>query len=419
MELEATGGKQARATRAILAVDRLSALPDCLIHHIMSFMKARQVVQTCVLSTRWTHLWRSVPCLDIDLEEFKTTSTNNNCSKEDWMKFEDFTDHLLIPNKISIALLDTFRLNVRDTNLYCKQQTTRWIRHGIKYSSQQPSIQRDLLGSCSWRLKRLHLSHIYLEDCFAQHVSSGCPYLEDLVLQGCRCELQEITSHSLKSLVLENCNCWRLSAITSPTLKSLVINGGNNSRDLLVITAHAVAYLLLDVTVYRFPGGISLNKMPSLAKASIQLQTNDMEDKLRVDKFKFLDGVSNASSFVMSGLQTMILCEGFPTFPHFNNLKTLLLDECDLSDNFQILGHFLRNSPNLEKLTLCRCMAPIKLTTKLKECLNLVGVQCKNLKLTEIIYEDEDDHDDVHTLVQVFQSISGNLPNNNIKTRQS
>jgi hypothetical protein len=31
--------------------DRLSALPDCLLHEIMSRMRARQVVQMCVLST--------------------------------------------------------------------------------------------------------------------------------------------------------------------------------------------------------------------------------------------------------------------------------------------------------------------------------------------------------------------------------
>jgi hypothetical protein len=30
--------------------DRLSALPDALLHHIMSFLKAWEVVRTCTLS---------------------------------------------------------------------------------------------------------------------------------------------------------------------------------------------------------------------------------------------------------------------------------------------------------------------------------------------------------------------------------
>src|SRR5687767_14211256 len=107
MELEAIGKRlRISSGSSSLAGDRLTSLPDCLIHHIMSFLKARQVVQTCVLSTRWRHLWRSVPCLDIDQDEFKAAGSNRITEKEQ-EDFEDFTDHLLIPNNISIALLDT------------------------------------------------------------------------------------------------------------------------------------------------------------------------------------------------------------------------------------------------------------------------------------------------------------------------
>uniref|UniRef100_A0A8R7U1I5 F-box domain-containing protein n=1 Tax=Triticum urartu TaxID=4572 RepID=A0A8R7U1I5_TRIUA len=52
------------------SVDRLSALPNDLLHAVLSRLKARQVVRTCVLSARWRHLWRSVPCLRIDQREF-------------------------------------------------------------------------------------------------------------------------------------------------------------------------------------------------------------------------------------------------------------------------------------------------------------------------------------------------------------
>lgn len=76
MELEKAFRKRARASGGCSAggPDWLSALPDCLLHVIMSFMKARQVVQTCVLSKRWRHLLRSVPCLDVDHDEFKKTA---------------------------------------------------------------------------------------------------------------------------------------------------------------------------------------------------------------------------------------------------------------------------------------------------------------------------------------------------------
>jgi hypothetical protein len=45
------------------------------------------------------------------------------------------------------------------------------------------------------------------------------------------------------------------------------------------------------------------------------------------------------------------------------------------------------------------------------QCLNLVDVQCENLKHIEIIYKD----DDVRQLVELLLSISASLPKNNIK----
>ncbi|XP_057435325.1 F-box/FBD/LRR-repeat protein At4g00160-like [Lotus japonicus] len=46
-------------------VDRISALPDEMLHHILSFLPTENAVATGVLSKRWTHLWRSVPVLDL------------------------------------------------------------------------------------------------------------------------------------------------------------------------------------------------------------------------------------------------------------------------------------------------------------------------------------------------------------------
>ncbi|OEL16785.1 hypothetical protein BAE44_0022195, partial [Dichanthelium oligosanthes] len=111
----------------------LSALPDCLLHVIMSSLNARQVVQTCVLATRWRHLWRSVPCLDIDLDEFGaaapvseghsdsdldssdsdrdiSNSDDNKGKEKERGDFEDFTQNLM--HRCNIALLDSFSLNV-------------------------------------------------------------------------------------------------------------------------------------------------------------------------------------------------------------------------------------------------------------------------------------------------------------------
>ncbi|EEC66518.1 hypothetical protein OsI_32637 [Oryza sativa Indica Group] len=50
--------------------DWLGDLPEEVLHHIMSFLDARQAVRTCVLSRRWRNLWRTVPCINADFDEF-------------------------------------------------------------------------------------------------------------------------------------------------------------------------------------------------------------------------------------------------------------------------------------------------------------------------------------------------------------
>ncbi|XP_057425993.1 F-box/LRR-repeat protein At3g26922-like [Lotus japonicus] len=52
--------------------DRLSDLPDCVLLHILSFVKARNAVQTCILSTRWKDLWKSLPSLILLSPDFST-----------------------------------------------------------------------------------------------------------------------------------------------------------------------------------------------------------------------------------------------------------------------------------------------------------------------------------------------------------
>jgi hypothetical protein len=43
--------------------DRLSELPDCILHNILSFLSAKGAVQTSVLSPRWKYLWKRLPTL--------------------------------------------------------------------------------------------------------------------------------------------------------------------------------------------------------------------------------------------------------------------------------------------------------------------------------------------------------------------
>jgi len=52
--------------------DRLSDLPNGVLLHILSLLDTKHAVQSCVLSTRWRHLWKSIPTLTLYASSFST-----------------------------------------------------------------------------------------------------------------------------------------------------------------------------------------------------------------------------------------------------------------------------------------------------------------------------------------------------------
>lgn len=57
-------------------VDRISALSDALVRHILSFLPTIYAVWTSLLSSRWNNLWNSLPNVDFDDEDFHTKRTD-------------------------------------------------------------------------------------------------------------------------------------------------------------------------------------------------------------------------------------------------------------------------------------------------------------------------------------------------------
>jgi hypothetical protein len=245
--------------------DRLSDLPDCLLHSILSLLKARQVVQTCVLSRRWEHIWRSVPCLDIDHRDLGSSVE----------LFEEFADNLLA-RRCASSPLDTFRLNAGPTCCTSSSSPCRWIRRAFKYHS--PAVV-DVRGGASHRvvlrpllpgphrLARLHLHNACLleghdaQGQLASALASGFPVLQALELRNCSYWLRRIESSSLKSLTIHSCH--------------------NNAKEDVVIAAPRLASLRLGILFNRERrhrrylqlrgGGFTVSEAPSLVDASISV----------------------------------------------------------------------------------------------------------------------------------------------------
>lgn len=66
----------------IMEDDRISLLPDSLLHHILSTFNTKFVVQTCLLSKRWKTLWTLIPTLNFDYNSFSSSSSFNYDDEE-------------------------------------------------------------------------------------------------------------------------------------------------------------------------------------------------------------------------------------------------------------------------------------------------------------------------------------------------
>ncbi|KAI3931690.1 hypothetical protein MKW92_037838 [Papaver armeniacum] len=101
-------------------VDKISNLPDSLIHHIYSFLPTKCVLSTCILSKRWKYISNSVPSLDF--REWQT-HLEEDCAlhAQNIMNFLDTV--LFVHEKPKIQ---KFLLNVGES--FDETRVNRWIR---------------------------------------------------------------------------------------------------------------------------------------------------------------------------------------------------------------------------------------------------------------------------------------------------
>ncbi|TVU16832.1 hypothetical protein EJB05_36987 [Eragrostis curvula] len=365
--------------------DRIGALPDGILHQVLSFVPAEQAVRTCVLAKRWRHLWKSAPGLCIGcFRNYKPVSV---------AALRRFVDPLFLHRRASP--LDTCKLRIGDFSKDGDEDKVNlWFRHAVACKVREFTLHVErndyvdpwrLLDDrhlVSQHLTRLKLHCVQCHDNFLDFAS--CPTLEHLEFEYCFFALAtKISSESIKSLSIIDCpvsDDFRLR-IYAPNLISLYLDEFWGMAPIL-------------------------ENMPSLVEAFVRV-TNifaDWCDKL-CDNGKdchceYCDSgnIGNGSSVLLEGLskarklalisepQMMLLKEDLASCMHchqltlplrklshlfalqlvqfifrrdlrwcptFTMLKTLLLNDywC-VPDDLSPLACMLEHSPVLEKLTL-------------------------------------------------------------------
>ncbi|CAA0817950.1 F-box/FBD/LRR-repeat protein [Striga hermonthica] len=324
-------------------LDRLGALPDDVLVHILSFLPTTRLsVCTSVLSRRWRSLWAYVPFLSF---------RNDDCFDR---RLEDIVTEVLSAHKGQT--IHTFRLtdddsvgdfeiegwiatlvsrNVRNISIFLSyfDDTIRFMMHNCLLMCE--TLVELRIGAyvvlpaagdvCLPALKRL-----YLEGAESlPRLISGCPVLEELSI---------VNFHTPENL-----------EICSPTLLRLELNiqpddHGFDGNKYFWVKLLTPALRFLNMIEYVFDN-ISTGTLGSLAVANVSL---GCESRF---KLEFLGKLCNVGSLDLCHGVMEISDSTFSALTgKFHNLTKLTL-----SADWHFLSFFLANADNLQVLTIRGC----------------------------------------------------------------
>nr|XP_051206439.1 F-box/LRR-repeat protein At1g52650-like [Lolium perenne] len=341
--------------------DRLSDLPEGLLHHLLSLLPAHEAVRTCVLARRWRHLWMSAPGLLVIVpKEFQSTG-----------RFEHFVNRLLLLRgaaplescQFSLCRLyydSKFTLNAFFTAI--APHLGGWILTALE---RQVKVLRVYIGDfdlhlppqplSSLHLTTLDLDNVITKDSFLDF--SGCPALLNLTMACCDARARRISSQSLKHLSMTNCALYweertrmSLPSLVSlelihhlgrapllesmPALQTATLTFGNSCRDSCI----------------RRRGRFDACGSPICEGCYHYYNHEPVDDH---NDSLLLNGLSEASQLILEAAPDMyVFMRDLKWCPTFTKLKTLVLGEWCLAADLDALILFLRHSPILEKLTL-------------------------------------------------------------------
>jgi len=255
------------ANDAKAATDRISDLPDAVLHHILFLLPIKCVAQMSILSKRWRHLWCTFPDLDFrTLDPFQISSKSVKFLEFekprqplDSSRMDFITQVLSIRDKHSDIRVLCFRARVSFSRL--NGLIRRAIRHNVRELDIEAStvctddyfnFPRCVIGSESLRVLKLrsgfrlppssvmrhgfrslqtlslslvilnnqpsltdlfsessfpHLQTLNLDACFGlKYLRVGCRALEDLTLEKCyELEGLDISCAKLERMRLVKC----------------------------------------------------------------------------------------------------------------------------------------------------------------------------------------------------------------------
>ncbi|GKC32825.1 F-box domain, cyclin-like protein, partial [Tanacetum coccineum] len=237
-----------KKVRSDVTKDRLSALPDELIHQILYHCGTQFSVQTCILSSRWKLIWKSIPRLDFSNLHYKNSR-----------KFSKFVTNVLTHRNplVEVSSLK-LKFHGKASQLFVKKIADYAFSHKVqKLSVISCTKSCDVYPPClfsSQTLKQLSLGSQFYSFCLTPITPWDFPALMTLHLFATRLCGNENESFdlfskclNLEKLVIEACTIRaKVFDINTPRLSTFKLI---DCRDDLHGVINVIAPLLQNITV--------------------------------------------------------------------------------------------------------------------------------------------------------------------------
>ncbi|WZY80756.1 hypothetical protein YC2023_027140 [Brassica napus] len=344
--------------------DMISSLPEPLLCDILSFLTTEQAVQTSVLSSRWRHVWRWVPRLELDSSDF---TDNQACGyfidkflafqgKNYLREFKLTIDHDIFGGDSSLYELCLSKVDMRRKLERFQVESTFGP---VSFDDDFPT---PLTLSVCEALVCLKLHYVRLNDDL-KSLSLPClkiMFLEDVVMP-CDAAAEALISSSpvLEVLKISRSRDDVVVAlrVCSASLKSFTLKGaevlcprGNYS---VLIDAPKLEYLSL-MDYYHFRSFEIINAAESF-KVDIDVEFAEKNNFMLelIIFYTFINNFSGVKDITMSWrtLQFIYEIHRMRTLPKFHDLTRLRATVC-LNASPELLPMLLESCPNLKHLTL-------------------------------------------------------------------
>ncbi|KAL4583743.1 hypothetical protein LXL04_008326 [Taraxacum kok-saghyz] len=312
-------------------IDRISELPEPIIHHILSLLNCpRDVARVTALSKKWKTIWDSFFFFQFDEKRF------NSSKKDGGEKFMNFVDTSLLTKLIPMDTIHKFKISLSQTNTKLNLSMYRWLNSAINKNVKELEIHIEEKKKRLYKLPNFILT---------------ANTLTSLRLYGCTFDNEaNIDLQNLKQLSIKK------SYVNTDVIQSF-IRGCPLVEDLRLVHCTGIGCLHISTLVKLTK--VELHECHGLVLVNIEL--------------------SSLLSFIYIGKKSweckinLVGCE---------NLKYLTLKDPNLTD--EVFQDLMTKFCNLEKITLRECDNLERVTIlsiKLKE---LVMIRCKNIEEANI-----------------------------------